>query len=464
MKTTEAKWRRVALIALLLFFGIILAPDAQAQDEEYDLDFDIPEVEDESRFEIWGQAEFKFISRFLDESSDIYKQKFYKTGNQENPALEQQLQIKPEISWGKGEFGAYLRPRLTVNWSQMPKSKAVYDEPSEPLFIGDEQWRGEILAEEGYLNWSPSPSLSFEVGKKVLKWGKGYAWNPVSFVSRIKDVNDPDSSREGYVLGFADYIVSMDGPVSTIAFTPVVSTVNDNINQGLARDDTTLFGGKVYVLAYDMDFDFMAVAGEKYDTRIGMDFATNLADNFAIHAEAGLRMGYEKQIIDSAGNVDNTNINAWSFLLGMRYLTETDTTYLVEYYHNGQGYSQTEMRDYYTLIEDGYDAYTATGAGGLLKSSKDVSSTYNASTSGRDYLYVRISQKEPFDILYLTPTLTTIVNLGDGSFTLNPEVSYLVSESFEVRPRLVIPIGPAKSEYGEKVNAVNGELRLTYFF
>jgi hypothetical protein len=454
-------WGFAFLLTLLTLSFLV---PAHAQEDEYDLDFDIPEVEDNNGFDFWGQAEFRAYSKFLDENSALYKQKYYNKA-QENPAYELLLQVKPEISWEKGEVGAYIRPRLEVGWSQMVGgSSAQMDEPSETLFDSDKYWEGKILAEEALLKWTPSPSKAFEVGKKVLKWGKGYAWNPTAFIARPKDVNDPDQSREGYYMALGDFISSHNGTVSTVAFTPVVSTVGKNINEGLADGDTTLIGGKLYLLAYDTDFDLMVMAGDKYDTSIGVDFATNLAENFAIHGEAALRMGYAKTLIDSAGNTSVDNINAWSFLLGMRYLTETDTTYIVEYYHNGQGYSQSEMREYYKLIEDGYDVYKATSNTALLKSSTTVSQYYNTSSAGRDYLYFRVSQKEPFDILYLTPTLTTIVNIADGSFTLNPEIAYQYSTNFEIRPRMTIPIGGARTEYGEKVNKVNAELRLTYFY
>ena len=454
-----------ASAALVLFtFFLAFSGVAVAQDEEYDLDFDIPEVEEEKSFEIWGVVEFRAIERFLDEDATLYKQKFH-SRSQENPAGEFRVQVKPEIAWEKETFGVYVRPRLDVGWNQMVSgSKTIMDEPSEELFIGDENWGGEILAEEALLKWTPSPSTAFEVGKKVVKWGKGYAWNPVSFISRPKDVNDPDRSREGYVMAYGDFITSLDGPVATVAFTPVVATVGDEYNIGLAEDDTTLFGGKLYVLAYDTDFDLMFMGGGKYDTRVGADFATNLAENFAIHGEVGVRMGYSKTTIDTGGATSTEEINAVSFLLGARYLTESDTTYLLEYYHNGEGYSQLEMRRYHTLIENGWDVFRATGGKALLKSSTQVSEDYNRSSAGRDYLYFRVSQKEPFDILYLTPTLTTIVNLGDGSFTLNPEVAYMATSSLEIRPRLTIPLGDSKTEFGEKSNAFTGELRLTYFF
>ena len=50
----------------------------------------------------------------------------------------------------------------------------------------------------------------------------------------------------------------------------------------------------------------------------------------------------------------------------MRYLTKKDTTYIL-YFRNGTGFSPGEMRDYFTLINKGYDTYVSTGSDASLK-------------------------------------------------------------------------------------------------
>ena len=45
-------------------------------------------------------------------------------------------------------------------------------------------------------------------------------------------------------------------------------------------------------------------------------------------------------------------------------------------------------------------------------------------TPMQDYLYLRLSQKEPWDLLYFTPALTGIHNLDDQSFSISPELVY----------------------------------------
>ena len=63
--------------------------------------------------------------------------------------------------------------------------------------------------------------LTIDIGKRVQKWGKGYAWNPVGFIERKKDPNDPELSREGYVMLTADYVRSYNHDLKTLSIMPV---------------------------------------------------------------------------------------------------------------------------------------------------------------------------------------------------------------------------------------------------
>ena len=73
------------------------------------------------------------------------------------------------------------------------------------------------------------------MGKKVFKWGKGYAWNPVAFIDRPKDPNDPDLALEGFWAISGDYIKSFSGPLKTLSFTPVFLPVIDPMNTDFAQ-------------------------------------------------------------------------------------------------------------------------------------------------------------------------------------------------------------------------------------
>lgn len=48
---------------------------------------------------------------------------------------------------------------------------------------------------------------------------------------------------------------------------------------------------------------------------------------------------------------------------------------------------------------------------------------------------MRVSRKEPLDILYLTPSITWIYKMEDKFFSLSPEILYIRIRNLELRLR-----------------------------
>ena len=82
----------------------------------------------------------------------------------------------------------------------------------------------------------------------------------------------------------------------------------------------------------------------------------------------------------------------------------------------------------------------------------------------RDYLYLRASKKEPFDMLYFTPSLTGIFNINDKSLSIGPELLYTGIKNLELRLKTTFLVGDSYTEFGEKQNDYRAELRLRYYF
>jgi len=155
-----------------------------------------------------------------------------------------------------------------------------------------------------------------------------------------------------------------------------------------------------------------------------------------------------------------------NYVLGTRYLSTLNTTFILEYYHQGTGYSSEELSNFLTLIDKGYNMFLSNGDTRALAKARSVSQQggYGRFTPETDYLYLRVSQQEPFDILYFTPSLTCIYNLSDESFTITPELSYTAVTNLELRLRAGFLVGTADSEFGEKQNDYRLELRVRYYF
>jgi len=52
---------------------------------------------------------------------------------------------------------------------------------------------GDVRAYEAYAAWQIDPRSIAEVGKRALRWGKGYAWSPVAFWSGPRIRSTPSS-------------------------------------------------------------------------------------------------------------------------------------------------------------------------------------------------------------------------------------------------------------------------------
>ncbi|MCX5814107.1 MAG: hypothetical protein NT178_16425, partial [Proteobacteria bacterium] len=128
-------------------------------------------------------------------------------------------------------------------------------------------------------------------------------------------------------------------------------------------------------------------------------------------------------------------------------------------------YSPKEMRDYFSFIDNGYALYTSKGNAVMLDKAINLSqNAYGRMNPGMHYLYLRISQKDPFDILYWTPAITLIADTDDKSFTLMPELLYTGITNFELRLRGGPIVGTRGSEYGEKQNDYRIDFRVRYYF
>jgi hypothetical protein len=251
----------------------------------------------------------------------------------------------------------------------------------------------------------------------------------------------------------------------TLSLTPVLLPVDGGINDDYGEPDHLNAGGRLYALFYDIDVDLLFLAGGSRTDRYGFDFSRNITANFEVHGEFAYLRDVRKKVIDAAGAITEKESDEQSYLIGIRYLTEAETTWIAEYYHNGAGFSRDEVRDFFNFVNRGYDEFVATGDASLLHQAENLATGgLSRMNPMKDYLYLRASQKEPFDILYFTPAATAIVNLNDGSFSLSPEILYTAVTNLELRLKATVLEGEKLSEYGEKQNDYRMELRLRYYF
>ncbi len=186
---------------------------------------------------------------------------------------------------------------------------------------------------------------------------------------------------------------------------------------------------------------------------------------FEVHAELAHIPEQKITVLNSMGSPVTHEQAATSYLLGLRYLSESNMTTILEYYHHDAGYSERELERFYRLAADAYDDYLESGNDTLLQQAATVGNNgYAKPQAGRNYLYLRITRKEPFNLLYFTPGVTAILNLDDSSRSISPEAVYTGFTNWEFRLRYAHLEGGRFTEYGEKLNEDKVELRVRYYF
>ncbi|MEN8153876.1 MAG: hypothetical protein ABFR75_07615 [Acidobacteriota bacterium] len=417
--------RPFILFFLLFFFPFIVI----SEQDEYS--FDLESIKKKS-FSFGGYLEFRPVLSLFDTDSGSYKLRFYNR-NEGNSISEYNFNALLDLSYEKNIFKAAVRSNTLISRS--------FD-----------KWEQNTSLYEAYLSIKPSNSASLEIGKKRLKWGKGYAWNPVAFIDRRKNPNDPELALEGFTIATINYIKSFSGKLKTVSFSAVLLPVSDSFNADFGINGNINFGGKVYFLFNDTDIDIMFLSGKSMPDRYGIDFSRNLGSNLEVHGELAYIPDFKKT-------------NAFSYLLGIRFLTKTDITFFLEYYKNGQGILHGEMEDHYLKIDEEYQSFLHTGDDtGLENITSGSDPAYSSFAPMRDYLYFRMSWKEPWGILYFIPSFTTIFNIVDSSFSIAPEILYTPVTNFELRTKISFFVGGKGSDFGEKLNNFRFEFRGRYYF
>lgn len=412
---------------------------------EAEFTFDAAQFE-KKRFELGGYAELKWERQRLNPQGAFYQ---LSTQGLNPPAMLDRgtVTLKPTIKWRLGDAATFnVRAHLDAQKDDLTRSHtARFDEVR--------------------LSYQVDKGFNLDVGKQALKWGKGYAWNPIAFIERPKDPSDPEQAREGLSLLSMDFVKSLQGPLQTVALTTVLLPTSGGINTGFGAPGHLSVGAKLYLLYHDTDIDLAFLSRGTHTRRFGFDFSRNFGSALEVHGEWARVQDVARPTLGPGAAVTQTRSNATNYLVGFRYLNERETTFIAEYYRNGSGFAIADMERFYRLTDSAVTQLETTGDPTLFQRATALAQAgFGRPNAGRKYLYFRVTQKEPFDWLYLTPAATLIVNLNDRSWSLAPEILYTRLNNIELRLRFFLLHGGADTEFGEKQNSRRVEMGARLYF
>jgi len=361
--------------------------------DEYD--FDMESIETKS-FEYSGylRAEYKYQN--LNQDSPLYML-LNRSDSSQNTSLNEALF---RFTHYKDDFK--LIGALSARYANV-------DGVDESLFT----------AYQLYAHNTLSINHSIDAGKITLKWGTGYFFNPAAFLDRPKDPTQPENAYEGYVMANYAYNKSFDGDLKNLkldlVYMPTTSEVNDDFYNG----GSTNLSAKLYLLYFDTDISFIYLYSNEQKDKIGFTFSKNLAPHFEIHGE------YAKEID-----------GYYSYLLGLKYVTESDITIISEYYYDSEGLTRDEIRSSIKLLP----------------------------FPAKSYLVNKFSKKEPFDIVYSSVYFKDMLSTEDKSHLNTLGFIYTFKNNLEIDFSYNLNSGDEESEFGKKMVSDFAWLKATWYF
>jgi hypothetical protein len=270
-----------------------------------------------------------------------------------------------------------------------------------------------------YAHNTLSINHSIDVGKKTLKWGTGYFFNPAAFLDRPKDPTQPENAYEGYVMTNYSYNKSFDGNLKNLKldliYMPTTIKVNDDFYDATSNN----LAVKLYLLYLDTDLSFIYLYNDELKDKIGFTFSRNLATYFEVHGEFAKEIdGY------------------YSYLLGLKYVTETDITIASEYYFDSEGLTKDEIRSSIKLLP----------------------------FSGKSYFVNKFSKKEPFGIVYSSIYFKDMLNTEDYSHLDTLGFIYTFKNNLEIDFSYNLNSGNKESDFGKKLVSDFTWLKATWYF
>ncbi len=255
-------------------------------------------------------------------------------------------------------------------------------------------------------------------------------------------------------------------PLRTFGATAVVLPVTPALNREFAIDRGLNAALRLTALVADTDLDLYAFTGDSRSNRLGIGAGRNLLPELVVYRELAWTDEEPRPVVDpTTGRVGRITTGGIAGLIGLRWQAPTDTTVILEYLHNGTGLRPQEFADALALIDRAADRLES----GLPPAPGDEVARRLARASQRpqplrDDLYLRLSHKEPWGLLYVTPAVTTIIDAANGSATVQPELSSSGFTNLELRLRTQANLGERDSDFGARASRARLTFRLRAFF
>jgi hypothetical protein len=311
------------------------------------------------------------------------------------------------------------------------------------------------------LDLSLTDKFDMTIGKKILKWGPGYAFNPTGVVEPQRSPSDPSDrlgQNDGRILVSANAFFGRSS--ITVVYLDDVQYESSTLSwskQELALRVYTFFNG----------FDLSLIGHYKESDRLetGFNWSKVFGSNLEFHGEALAKKGSSgqyHQIITSDNEqqlfatnpyvplYDHSNRIFYKILLGGQYTLENGINLVLEYYHDAEGLSKIEWQrwmkfvKFHNSIQQGSISTAPAFVGASRSNILWALRTLSPRGTMRDYIFMR----EYFSTGNWSFECLQFLNAQDFSAVVIPSAAFGISENISLYSRWTSFIGDRDSEFG----------------
>jgi hypothetical protein len=320
-----------------------------------------------------------------------------------------------------------------------------------------------LALRELFLKFSPTNALDFTLGRAILKWGTGYAYNPTGVIEPRRNPSDPsDRLRQfrGLDLAQADFYFRASS--LTLVYLNTLRTGDKWQLAGdhrLAMRLSTLFRG--------FDVSLIGFWEKSRHGKMGLNFTKVLGAALEIHDEFLGQHGSETpQHLITTANAPDTLFRLPPFaplhehkhrlfgkyLAGFQYTFGNNVNLAMEYFHNDDGFRGEDWQrflDYLVFANRQLSNPRWNGPQGNLAAANLLWATGVLSTTGstRDYLFIRLYSSD-LASTRISGELSALENLHDASAVVIPTLSVYLGREISAYLRWSGFFGKRESEFG----------------
>ena len=349
-----------------------------------------------------------------------------------------------------------LTPNLFLNYGSMTSSinlAALADNIRMPDYQFD--------LREFFIDIPLTGEIDVTLGKKILKWGTGYAFNPTGVVEPQRTPSDP-----------SDRLGQNDGRklVAVNAFSGKSSLTLAYLNDARLESSRWTWGTQelafhAYAFMGGLDLSLVGHYREGDPIEAGLNWSYVIGSSLELHGEVLAKKGsstlYHPAVeIDDLQRIYSSDPSSpleqnsprifTKWLLGGQYTFENGANVTLEYYHNSDGLNKSEWNRWMKFVKFHNDiqrgliaeppALVELSRYNLLWALQTLSSrgTMSEYIFGRAYY---ATGNWSFELLAL-------LNVLDASAATVPSVSLRISENFSLYGRWTSFLGASDSEFG----------------